>query len=919
MKRQLSALYTASAFSLLGAHGAYAQAQATGAAQTSQLEEIVVTGIRGSLEAAADIKRESVQVVDSIVAEDIGKFPDPTTAAALQRVPGVQVSIGNNNEIVGVLIRGLSDISTTLDGREFFTTTGRSFTFQDLPADALARVDVIKSTTADLIEGGIAGVTDLRLNKPFNFSDPTVVVGARANYAKNVEEVNPQLSVLMTDRWDTGIGELGALLNVSWTETDYDRPVAYAPVRRSTAFRFNQPGFMVQNVAGGVNHYGTFERPQANMSLQLQATDELQLYADSVYTGYRSENSSAFVETQLFNPGTGIQDLGPASDCFLARVSASGLNPNSVELARGETTPTNPGGGFTRQTLCNVTSATFTNATAFASSQSRDERTDNYLGALGARYKGERLELKGEASWQDSKFDQEIFIVDIGKRVALTQTDSDFNRGGLYTQPGNPLGSADDMRFRNGLNQNFNKSTGDMLTTSLDGSYRLDSFITKLQAGVRYADRGAEFEQAQVNRPAPGGDLATLVSSVGLPDDFYASSPGIPRINDGASVLLPNPDYLRTDAGRDRLRQIFGFAPGDPAYDPERRFEATEKTYAAYVQATYETQIGGSLVDGVIGVRPTRTERTISGAGLVSSVLTPVSADTTDTDVLPNISARIVFTDGFQGRLTYAKTIRRPGFTALNPGISYIVATNPNVINSGNAGNPNLKPQISDSYDATLEYYFDSGFLAGSVYYRDIKDRVINGVTAEVIDGLTYNISRPRNVSAAELQGVEISGQYFFDFLPGAWAGFGAFGNYTYADTEVKGSDPLAGYELQGVSKHNFNAGLLYERFGLSARAVYTYRSKYYDEDITGGNALRPIEADRVNDLSYNPVWLSYVRAAGRLDFSVGYDITENVRVDLGGTNVLRSKYQSYLGAPYFNRDVRYDDSIYTLGMRVRF
>jgi outer membrane receptor protein involved in Fe transport len=74
-----------------------------------------------------------------------------------------------------------------------------------------------------------------------------------------------------------------------------------------------------------------------------------------------------------------------------------------------------------------------------------------------------------------------------------------------------------------------------------------------------------------------------------------------------------------------------------------------------------------------------------------------------------------------------------------------------------------------------------------------------------------------------------------------------------------------------------------------------------------------------VNDLSYNPVWLGYVRAAGRLDFSIGYDITEAVRVDLGGTNVLGSRYRSYMGASYFNRDYRYDDSIYTLGMRVRF
>ncbi|MFC4313970.1 TonB-dependent receptor [Steroidobacter flavus] len=908
MKRRI-AFYTASAFSLLGA---VAQAQTTG--QTTEVEEIIVTGIRGSLEAAAEIKRESVQVVDSIVAEDIGKFPDPTTAAALQRVPGVQVSIGNNNEIVNVLIRGLSDIQTTLDGRELFSTNSRNFQFQDLPADALARVDVIKSTTADLIEGGIAGVTDLRLHKPFDFDEPTAVIGARANYSTNVEEVNPQLSVLLTDRWNTGIGELGALLNVSWSETDYSRPVTYAPIRRSTAFRFDQPGFMVQNVAGGVNHYGTYERPQANAAFQLQATDELQFYADAIFTGYRSENQSAFVETQFFNPNTGVTLGAPSGDCFLARVSPSGLNPNAVELAAHN---------FTLQNLCNVTTATFTNATAFASAQSRDQETNNYLGAIGTRYQGERLDLKGEVSFQDSTYEEEVFIVDIGKRIPVTNVNSNFNEGGLYDAPGNPLGSADGMYLRNGLNQNFNKANGDLMAISLDGTYRIDSFITKVQAGVRYADRGAEYDQAQVNRAAPGGDLMTLVSSTGLGDEFYASMPGIPRINGGQSMLIPDPDYLRSAAGRDRLRQIYGFGVGDPAYAPERHFEATEKTYAAYLQAGYEFNVGGTVIDGVVGVRPTRTERTISGAGIISSVLTPVSADTTDSEVLPNFNARWVIGEDWQARFNYAKTMRRPGFDNLNPGISYIVATNPNVINSGNAGNPDLKPQISDSFDVTLEYYFKSGFLAGGVYYRDIKDRVINGTTAEVIDGITYNISRPRNVSAAELAGVEVSGQMFFDFLPGAWAGFGVFGNYTWADTEVTGdssaSNSLKGFPLQGVSEHNFNAGLLYERSGLSARMVYTYRSKYYDEDITGGNALRPIDAARADDPMYNPTWLGYVRAAGRLDMSIGYDITDSVRVDVGGTNVLGSKYRSYMGESFFNRDYRYDDSIYTVGMRVRF
>src|SRR3546814_5084717 len=101
-------------------------------------------------------------------------------------VTGVQtcalpISNDNHNELSGVRIRGLTDILTTVDGREVFTTTGRNFDLQDLPADALSRIDVYKSQTADLIEGGVAGAINLRLNKPFNFKEPTVVVTARGD------------------------------------------------------------------------------------------------------------------------------------------------------------------------------------------------------------------------------------------------------------------------------------------------------------------------------------------------------------------------------------------------------------------------------------------------------------------------------------------------------------------------------------------------------------------------------------------------------------------------------------------------------------------------------------------------------------------------------------------------------------------
>ncbi len=126
-----------------------------------------MTGIRSSYTASLDVKRESVQVVDSIVAEDIGKFPDNNLVEALQRVSSVQTTNRGAGEVSTVSIRGLNDINTTLNGENIFTASGQSVALQDIPASLLARVDIYKTRSSDLIENGIAGSLDIHTHRPF--------------------------------------------------------------------------------------------------------------------------------------------------------------------------------------------------------------------------------------------------------------------------------------------------------------------------------------------------------------------------------------------------------------------------------------------------------------------------------------------------------------------------------------------------------------------------------------------------------------------------------------------------------------------------------------------------------------------------------------------------------------------------------
>ncbi len=126
-----------------------ATAHAAAAAEANaddELAEIVVTGYRASLNAAEEIKKNDANVVDSIVARDVGKLPDVTVGDALQRITGVQVT-RNNNQVTGVNVRGLPNVITTLNGDEIFTTTQRTFNFQNLPAEVLAGLNVYKTSS----------------------------------------------------------------------------------------------------------------------------------------------------------------------------------------------------------------------------------------------------------------------------------------------------------------------------------------------------------------------------------------------------------------------------------------------------------------------------------------------------------------------------------------------------------------------------------------------------------------------------------------------------------------------------------------------------------------------------------------------------------------------------------------------------
>ena len=193
------------------------------------LEEFVVVGTRQSLETARDVKRAASNIIDSVTAVDVGALPDKSVAEALQRVPGITVSRFSapgdtqhfSAEPSGVLVRGLDQVRSEFNGRDTFSAdSSRGLSWEDITPELMQRIDVYKNQSADLIEGGIAGVVDLHTRVPFDLDENTLAASAEMNYSAVSESYDPNVSALYSTRWDTGLGEFGILGQLATSRLD---------------------------------------------------------------------------------------------------------------------------------------------------------------------------------------------------------------------------------------------------------------------------------------------------------------------------------------------------------------------------------------------------------------------------------------------------------------------------------------------------------------------------------------------------------------------------------------------------------------------------------------------------------------------------------------------------------------------------
>jgi iron complex outermembrane receptor protein len=873
MRRLSNLLAGAAGCAILVAAPALAQEStqpaADGGTQEAGEGEIIVTGIRGSLQSAQSLKRNADQVVDSIVAEDIGKLPDVNVTEALQRVSGIQVG-RDRGEGSGITIRGLSQVTSTFNGRS--GGSGRGVDLENIPAELIARVDVYKTPSADLVEGGIGGLINVVTRKPLDKPGFTLSGSARGRYSDLPDKVDPMFSALVSNTWDVGDGQFGILVAGSFQQRAFESHVV------SVGAPIKQPGIAADAVSLSEQYQPAINADRRRIGIdaviQYKPNPELEFYLQGTY-----QDASALQQQY----GLYIRSLGNRS-----------FVPGSVEYFPGTK---------------DVSQVSFTNVPVRTFGADRDNYEESWQVAGGVKFDSGPNHLSIDGAYTRSN--GQLYYSELNLEGVAPQIDFDVTTGpGTAQVSGIDLNSLDSFTV-GGLARNINLSESESKQLRADAWFEIDSnFLKSMHVGIRWTDAQTQSDQLRFSQTARGPGGVPLQASAFA--DLFISNP-LNQMFGGSTLIEQNflaaNHELLDGEGFNEVRERLG-TTNPYIFDPLFGYRIGESTLAAYIMGKFEVD-GPLRIDGNAGVRIVRTNLNVNGTRAVFEqepgsnppVFTkvgtaPVELDSQYVSVLPSVNIRFRFTDNLQLRLAAAKTLTRPGFSSLSPTLSLVPGQR-----TGSSGNPDLRPLRADQLDASLEYYpspTTSVYIAG--FYREISDFLTTRTSDQRVDGIDYSISRPTNELGGKIKGFEVGGQTFFDFLPGLLSGFGVQANYTFVDSNT--DTPVAGLKvpLANLSKHSFNTSLIYEKGGLSARLAYNWRDKFYSSLLS-------------NDLVKNePV---YTRARDWLDASIGYDITDKITVTIEGGNLLRSKTRSYYGVP--TRPGNYEQDSRTIMAGVRF
>lgn len=856
---------------------AAAQSAPASAQPADDPDSIIVTGIRAALEQAADIKRDSIQVVDVITAEDVGKLPDDNVAEALQRVTGVQITrvFGEGQS---VNIRGLQQVRVEVDGRTLLgfsarvsppenDNLGRSSGLDAVPASLFGRLEVAKSSIASQVEGGLGGTVNLATPKPFDFRRTTVSLSARGTYSDEVEQFEPafqglvattfgpddQFGILLSGEYQKRTSQLQLFERNNFLERRNGDPLA---TNRLAPLQLQYENVVIDRSRIGVSG-----------ALQWRVGDNFVLTADALYSRVDADRTNQAVT-------------------FILPTNSNNLVFRNPVLEQFE--------GFEY-----IVSAEATGRVR-VQNQTRRDPTDNLLVGLNGAFDNDSgLTIEGDAYFSRGTLRQgiEVVVLDTPSNVIGT---FDFRNATvpsliLERPAGTPFSLTDPSVYNfpttGNLTLRANLLPGNLeeFAARLDLGYELsDNF--KVSAGVRFADLSADQTSFRSRGLATRAELDPFFVA-GDPNFLGSIDGNFPR---AFATFFPNREFL--------LERVLTSEPGDGpdgfARNNLRDFVLSEQTYAGYIMGDVDFELFSRPAKLNAGLRVTQTNFEANTlTQLPGNMLVPTIDTNEFTNVLPSANLVVNVTDDFLVRFAASQTLQRAGLADLAPS-TFI---NPTNLTSG-GGNAQLTPPISTNFDVSFEYYTGgSNLISAAVFYKDVEDAISTGTIQEdiIFEGapITVQTSRPFNIDSAKVRGFEVGITQFLDFLPGPLDGLGIIANYTFADSEDSNGVPLV-----ATSKHSYNIIGLYEKGPVSARIAYNWRDDAVFEFTQG----RP----------------SVIAARSQLDAQIGVELTDELTLQLLAQN-LSPEDSATVEISNFNptalNSYALSERRFTIGLRAKF
>ena len=913
------------------AGGMYSVAQAqtkpapTPAAGSKEVEEVVVTGFRESLQASTNAKREAATFQDSIFAEDIGKFPDLNLAESLNRIPGVQLTREITGEGLNIAIRGLgtnftkillngNQIAVASSGRTDSQNQNREVDLDMFPTELFSRLDVNKTPVADMLEGGVAGTVNMRSARPFDNPGRSITYSIQGGYGSNAKKWSPRGALIASQTWDTSHGEFGLLAGfaaarnyvetrgfetIGWTNAN----LACTGCNTNGGNGFNFATVVPANAGNGLTPGATVDAALLQASnpgtTLVQLSDGLvpRLGRPSYSAGTRDRYSGLISmewkpsETLNFYfdalGGRAVRDFDRLDMNWAVR-NSNAMVPLGVKVDANNV----------------VTAGTFANSQFFLEARPYHEKVNFFSLNPGMSWQiRDWIRLDGQLNMSKSEFDRQAPTVLVntplgtGLTVAYDNTGSaipaisanrDLNDPNIgWTWAGGRVNIQNERRVTKTKGIHFDSTFGEEPNINVKVGVAYDEASRSIMARDNSAawqrfvcGGGGTFQPAPSPQPACNGAAGSAVPQASL-----------------ASFLRPGPaGFITVDF------KSFNAATNFDQFNDSAPFSSSaataassgvieEKTKGAYAEFNGETDIHDMKLRFNGGVRYVSTNQDITGPFTLNNVTNFQTLGSRYDAYLPSFNAVLTVVPNVNLRLAASRTLTRPNPSAMLPGTTF---SDPSAQNA-NQGNPNLTPYTANNFDIGGEWYTgQEGYFGVAAFQKAVTGFTVGGTNTLPFTALgipfesltalqqqaitnrggpntaTVTVSQQVNASGVlTIRGYELN---LVQPLSFALDGLGFTANYTriYQSSSGQGAPAVA----VGVSPYTYNVTGYYDHGPASIRVSYVYNA-----------------AQTSSDPNQNSVPAARLKtdARGQWDMSASYELTwlpTSPRITLDAINI---------------------------------